>query len=171
MKYKIFAIAAADIDGVIGINNQLPWKLPEDLKRFSALTSGHTVVMGRKTYQSLPGSFRPLSGRKNIVISRSTSRQALLLPKEVELWKDPDLFLESCKLGVTKLPSDTIWIIGGAELYASTMQLWDEVFLTRLESKHEGDKYFPKFADNFSLIDTEQHSGYQFMHYRRNPSK
>jgi dihydrofolate reductase len=166
MNFKLCAIAAMDAERVIGLNNQLPWKLPQDLKRFAALTTGHTVLMGRKTYQSLPGRFRPLPQRKNIVISRGT-RQAILLPKDVELWNDPRAFLDSCRDGTTKLPSEKIWIIGGAELYAATQALWDEVYLTRIDGRHEGDAFFPAFESKFELKSKEPHEGYVFEHYAR----
>ena len=69
-------IAAVARNGVIGIDNRLPWRLPADLKHFKALTLGHTVIMGRKTWESLPASFRPLPGRQNIVVTRDDSYQA-----------------------------------------------------------------------------------------------
>lgn len=166
MGFKLCAIAAMDANRVIGLNNQLPWKLPEDLKKFSALTTGHTVLMGRKTFQSLPGRYRPLPNRKNIVVSRG-SRQALLLPKEVELWNDPLAFLAACREDQTRVPSGLVWVIGGAELYAITRPYWDEVYLTRLAAQHEGDAFFPQFESEFVLQGSEPHQGYCFEHYTR----
>lgn len=166
MPIKICAIVAMDKNRVIGLNNQLPWKLPEDLRRFSALTTGHTVLMGRKTYQSLPSRFRPLPQRKNVVATRSTA-QKLLLPKEVELCASPTDYLQSCKEGKVSLPSDQVWVIGGAEIYAATQHLWDEIYVTRIDKEHEGDAFFPDIEGQFELRERHPREGFAYEIYAR----
>lgn len=165
MKPKLIAIVAMDEDRVIGVNNTLPWKIPEDLKRFSQLTTGHTVLMGRKTFDSLPPKFRPLPGRKNIVLSRSP--QTLSLPPSVSAYSSIDELLLNCASGKENLPSDLVWIIGGAEIYSLTLPLWDELYLTRVSSKHKGDAYFPEFENKFRRVEVEEREGYSFEHYVR----
>lgn len=163
---KVNAIVAMDPARVIGINNQLPWKLPEDLRRFAQLTTGHTVLMGRKTYQSLPNSFRPLPKRKNVVVSRGSASQ-LLLPKGVELVSSPGEYIERCKTGAEVLPSEVLWIIGGSELYVATKQYWDEVFVTLLSQTYSGDVHFPEFESEFRLIEEEKCPGFSFQRWAR----
>ena len=150
---------------VIGFKNQIPWHIPDDLKRFALLTTGHTVVMGRKTYESLPAKFRPLPKRKNVIISRGLSQ--LEPPAEIEVWSDPQDFIAACLNGRVLLPSDKLWIIGGAELYQSTINFWDEVMLTLVPGQHQGDAYFPKFEQNFELVASQDLSAYRTLHYRR----
>lgn len=169
MMPKICAIVAMDEGRVIGINNQLPWKLPEDLKRFSALTTGHTVLMGRKTYQSLPSSFRPLPKRRNVVLSRG-NRHQFGIPKEVDVYTSPEEFLRDCRAGTFAVPSGVVWVIGGAEVYKQTMPFWDEVFVTRIKGTHKGDAFFPEFEGQFALQEAEESERCTFQRYVRSCS-
>jgi len=125
----ISIIAAVAENGVIGDKNRLMWHISEDLKRFKALTSGHPVVMGRKTYESLG---RPLPNRTNVVITRQ------------------ELLIEGCRVvhsfeeAVALFPRDEeIFIIGGAEIYARALPMADRLYLTRVHRAYEGDTRFP----------------------------
>ncbi|MDP1611364.1 MAG: dihydrofolate reductase [Sulfuritalea sp.] len=125
-------IAAVARNGVIGIDNRLPWHLPADLKHFKALTMGHTVIMGRKTWESLPEKFRPLPGRRNIVVTRNagyhTASATLVtsLPAALAATDDSEAF-----------------VIGGAELYAAALPLADRLQLTEIDATFKGDTWFP----------------------------
>lgn len=165
MKIQIIAIAGMDQDRVIGFQNKLPWHLPEDMKHFSQLTKGHSVLMGRKTFESLPAKFKPLPGRKNIVISRTISG----IPEmpEVLFYKTLAEFFTSLKNGELQLPSEKLWVIGGEQIYRATMHLWHEVELTLVQGEHEGDAYFPEFEDKFEVEHREDYPGYSFLRYTR----
>jgi dihydrofolate reductase len=128
-------IAAVARNRVIGINNTLPWHLPEDLKRFRALTTGHHIIMGRKTYESLN---RLLPGRTTVIVSRNPDYSvpgaltATSLRRAVEICgNDEEAFL-----------------IGGAELYLDGLKLANKLYLTEIDAEFEGDVFFP--AINFA---------------------
>ena len=163
---RVIGIVAMDEDRAIGINGKLPWHLPEDMKRFSKLTTGNTVLMGRKTYESLPEKFRPLPNRLNVVATRSAG--AISLPPGVLLSTDPAAFVTSCKRGREKIQGD-LWIIGGAEIYAATLSLWDEIQLTRVAGRYRGDVFFPVFEEQFCLVSEEAGTGCVFQRYERTP--
>ena len=162
MTIKVCAIAAMDEDRVIGIKGRLPWNLPEDMRHFSELTKGHTVLMGRKTWESLPEKFRPLPGRKNLVVSRSGEVHGAHA-----VWRDIDECIQACRSGKQEIQGEKIWIIGGAEIYKKTVNQWDELYLTLVHSKHEGDAFFPKFESNLRLADREDREGFSFLRYVR----
>ena len=133
--------------GVIGSGGQLPWRLSADLMRFKSLTMGHTLIMGRKTYDSLG---RPLPGRTSIVITR----QALLrLPAEVLLAHSLDEALHHAG------HDDTPFVIGGGEIYAQALPLAERMHVTWVEAEIEGDTRFPVWdADDWRLVAEEHHS-------------
>ena len=123
---KVKLIVACSLDLTIGNNGSMPWCLPKDLKYFKEMTEGHTVIMGRKCWESIPDQYRPLSNRDNIVLSRNES-----------------LKLEGAKVVVSI--TDAIeqngeyWIIGGAEIYRLAMPYVDEIYLTKINEKIKGD--------------------------------
>ncbi|MBP8897558.1 MAG: dihydrofolate reductase [Sulfuritalea sp.] len=125
-------IAAVARNGVIGKDNRLPWHLPADLKHFKALTTGHTVIMGRKTWESLPERFRPLPGRQNIVVTRNAGYRA-----------EGAAVVASLPAAVAAAQGDEAFIIGGAELYAAALPLGDRLQLTEIDAAFEGDTHFP----------------------------
>lgn len=133
---KICLIAALAQNRVVGINNQLPWHLPEDLKYFRRTTTGKTVIMGRKTYDSIG---RPLPNRSNIVVSRNPAckiehvQVVSSLPAALELAENISLVN-----GV-----DEIMVIGGATLYEAALPVADRLYLTLVHAEVEGDAYFP----------------------------
>jgi dihydrofolate reductase len=162
---KIIAIAAMDEGRVIGAQGRIPWHLPEDMQRFAAFTTGHTVIMGRKTFDSLPANFKPLPKRKNIVLTRHP--ETLSGVDNVEVWTSSAAFIDACRNNKVALPSDKLWIIGGAEIYLQTMPLWDEVMLTLVHGRHEGDVYFPEFEQDFLLMSKVEKDNCAFLNYVR----
>lgn len=144
---RISVIAALAKNRVIGIDNRLPWRLPEDLAHFKALTLGHPILMGRKTFESLG---RPLPGRTNIVITRN-----------------PDYAPEGCRIAAS-IPAaialchteDEVFFIGGAELYAQVIPLADRLYLTEVDIEADGDAWFPDYDRSaFKEISREPHTG------------
>lgn len=134
---NLVLIAALARNGVIGINNTLPWHLPEDMKHFREATRGKPVIMGRKTWESLPDTFRPLPGRHNIVVSRNPTYQA-----------DGATVVSSLTAALdAAVNADDVFVIGGAELYRQALPLARRMMLTRIEQDFEGDAHFPSFTD------------------------
>jgi dihydrofolate reductase len=125
-------IAAVATNGVIGDDNRLPWRLPEDLKRFRALTTGHAIIMGRKTWESLP---RPLPERQNIVVTR---RHGYVAPGA-----ETAASLDEA-LARVRLPGP-VFCIGGGEIYAEALPRADLVYLTEIARDFAGDAKFPAF--------------------------
>lgn len=163
---KVKAIAAMDEERAIGRSNSLPWDVPEDMKHFVTLTKGHTVLMGRKTFESAPMNSRPLKGRLNIVVSRTSISPNPDNP-DLKFINDPIEFIKRCKSGQELLKTDTLWIIGGAEIYRLTMPLWDEVHLTLISGTHQGDAFFPEFEKDFNLNTSNKTESCTFQHYIR----
>jgi dihydrofolate reductase len=131
-KPVVTLIAAIARNGVIGIANRLPWHLPADLRHFKALTTGHAVIMGRKTWESLPAKFRPLPGRRNIVVTRNGEYVA-----------DGATVSLSLADAVATASGDEVFVIGGAELYKAALPLADRLQLTEIDAAYEGDAWFP----------------------------
>ena len=127
----ISIVVARSANGVIGRDGGLPWRLPTDLNRFRELTLGHTVVMGRRTYESLPDAYRPLPGRRNVVLSHDPAYEA----DGAEVFERLEAALESCP--------DGCFVIGGGVTYSQALPLAQRVYATVLEDLVEGDTYFP----------------------------
>lgn len=165
-KSSLCAIVAMDEGRVIGFEGTLPWHIPEDLAYFKERTSGHVVVMGRKTWQSLPDKFRPLPNRKNIVVSRAPEK--LGLPDGVLGACSPEQALqlarETCAEGAK------VWIIGGADLYRQVIPQCDELYVTKVTGHHRGDAFLPPFEDMFRLISEQQGEQCSFLVYHRTAS-
>jgi dihydrofolate reductase len=146
-------IAAVARNGVIGANNALPWKLPADLARFRALTTGHTVIMGRKTWQSLG---RPLKDRQNVVVTRDRSFAAEGAQVAASL-RDA--------LAMSTLPGPA-FCIGGGQLYADALPLASLMYLTEIDRDFEGDVRFPPFdAHEWHARSREEHADASGMRY------
>lgn len=128
-------ILARATNGVIGHQNQIPWQLPEDMAHFRQLTMGHPVIMGRKTWDSLPARFRPLPGRRNIVVTRQSDWQA----EGAERAGSVDDALALC----SGMPD--VWVIGGAQIYAEAQPLAHDAHITEIDKAFEGDAYAPVF--------------------------
>ena len=152
----ITLLAACSKNRVIGIDNKLPWHLPEDLKRFKKLTSGKAILMGRKTYESI-GS-KPLPNRTNIVLTKDktfSSNGALVynnLDEALPIFSD-------------------IIIVGGSEIYKQTLSIADVIELTLIDKDFEGDSYFPEINDKFVEEKRESYNNgefdYHFITYKR----
>lgn len=130
---KIGLIWAQARDGVIGKDGTMPWHLPEDLAHFKRTTQGHPVIMGRKTWDSLPGRFRPLPGRANIVITRQAGWHADGALRASSLREA----LQACH------QADQAWVIGGAQIFGQAMPLADELVVTEIDADIAGDAFAP----------------------------
>ena len=142
-KNELTIIAAASTNNIIGLDNKLIWDIPRDLKRFKDLTQGHSVIMGRKTFESLP---KPLPNRTNIVVTRNTDyhHDGVIVCKSIE-----DA-LSHCK------NDSQPFVIGGGEIYSQTINIVDKIELTRIYKDYEGDAYFPDIPlDKFKLVGEE----------------
>jgi len=141
-------VAAVARGGVIGRGGTLPWHLPEDMARFRELTMGHPVVMGRRTWDSLPVRFRPLPGRRNVVVTRN------------EMWAADDAERAGSLDDALELLEDTThgFVIGGAQIFAEALPLADELLLTEIDLEVEGDTFFPSWdRDAFHETSREEH--------------
>jgi dihydrofolate reductase len=149
------AIAAMSLNRVIGCKNTIPWHLPEDFKWFKKMTTGHVVVMGRKTFESIG---KPLPNRTTIVLTRSTEPIA-----GVRTIAD----LEKLDRNAPDLVGRDIFICGGAQIYSQALPLCSDLYLTLVKRNVEGDTYFPPFEEQFRLVsklaDFEEFS---ILHYR-----
>ncbi|MCD6705770.1 MAG: type 3 dihydrofolate reductase [Thiobacillus sp.] len=146
-KPRVSVIAALARNRVIGIENRLPWRLPEDLAHFKALTLNHPILMGRKTFESLG---RPLPGRTNIVITRNPGyrRDGCLVADSIAA------ALALCR------DAAEVFFIGGAELYAQAIPLADRLYLTEVDIEAEGDARFPDYDRSaFREVSRESHTG------------
>jgi dihydrofolate reductase len=129
---KITLVAAVAKDGAIGRDNALLWHIPEDMARFKAVTAGKPVVMGRKTWDSLPAKFRPLPGRRNLVVSRTASE----LPG-AEVFASLDAALAACS-------EPEVCVIGGSDIYALALPRADRLALTEVDAVFPAaDRHFP----------------------------
>jgi dihydrofolate reductase len=142
--HMIFARAA---NGVIGRENTIPWRLPEDMARLKRLTTGWPVIMGRKTWDSLPVKFRPLPGRTNIVITRQPD------------WKDTGATTAASLADALALcaSSAEVWILGGAQIYAQAMPLAERIEVTEIAEDIEGDAYAPLLGPEWRQAAREDH--------------
>ena len=137
-------IVAAGTDGAIGKDGKLIWKISADLKRFKEITMGHPVVMGRKTWESLPK--KPLPGRRNIVVTRNAGYEAI----GAETAASPDEALRLCD-------GEEPFIIGGEQIYAAMLPFADRIYLTRVEENYpEADAWFPPLGEDWSFLEEEE---------------
>ena len=144
---RISIVAAIARGGVIGRDNGIPWRVPEDARHFRALTIGHPVVMGRRTWDSLPSPYRPLPGRRNVVLSRDPDWRAAGAERAGSL--DEALGL------VDGAPR--VFVIGGADVYAAALPIADDLLLTEIDADIDGDTVFPPFdATDFEETSRER---------------
>ncbi|HLL61077.1 MAG TPA: dihydrofolate reductase [Candidatus Nitrosocosmicus sp.] len=155
----ISLIAAVAPHNIIGSKNDLPWYLPEDLKRFKQITSGHTVLMGRKTYESIFNRLgKPLPNRKNIVITNNSNYE---VPEEVEVYSDIEQALENHA-------SDELFIIGGETIFRQTISKAHKLYITEVHKEYPGDVYFPEIkSTEWNEVNRENHEGFSFVEYVR----
>ncbi len=152
---KIKAIAAVSLNGVIGKNGDLPWRIPGELKWFKKITMGHIIVMGRKTWNSLPGL---LPGRENWILSRSA--QSI---------KDAKVFTSFDEIENTAVDR-TVFIIGGGEIYSAFLPKCKEIYLTKVQQTIQGgDVFFPSYQNDFYCAETlEKNEDFTIEKWRRN---
>ena len=155
----IALIAAVAENNVIGSKNDLPWYLPEDLKRFKELTTGHVVVMGRKTYESILTRLgKPLPNRKTVVITRQAEYP---VPTDVEVYQDIESSLAAHK-------NEDVFIIGGGEIFNQSISLADKLYITEVHKNYEGDVLFPNIDPAaWKKTSDEPHEGFAFVSYER----
>ena len=161
---KLVLIAAVARDGAIGRHNELLWNEPRDQKHFRDSTIGCSVIMGRKTWESLPARFRPLPGRRNVVVTRTVHYVAPGAERAASL--DAALaLLEGC---------DKVFVMGGGELYAAALPKADELMLTEVERDFpDADTHFPMFDRSaFKVVSREAHrssdgTAFAFVTYRK----
>jgi dihydrofolate reductase len=125
---------------VIGLNGRMPWHLPEDLAHFKRTTLGHPVIMGRKTWDSLPVKFRPLPGRMNLVISSDAQTRENLKQKGAF----PAQNMREALLICEQSGSSEVWVIGGAQIYAQALPLAHKLVITEIDAEFEGDAFAPE---------------------------
>lgn len=144
---KLHLIFARAANGVIGKDGVMPWHLPEDLAHFKRTTLGCPVIMGRKTWESLPPRFRPLPGRTNVVVTR---QQGWLAAGARVAHSLPEAIAQCGEVA-------DAWIIGGGEIYAQALSLASTAVVTEIEASYEGDAYAPQFGPNWQEVSREHH--------------
>ena len=157
----ISIVVATDKQGGIGKDNALLWHLPNDLKRFKAITSGHPIIMGRKTYDSIG---RPLPNRTNIIITQN---------KDLQL--DGCVIVHTLEDAIKACEGKDAYIIGGGSIYEQAMSIADKIYLTLVDVSLEADTHFPVIDENeWNVISSEQHTidekhqyNYQFIDLAR----
>lgn len=144
MAKHISIIVAVAENGTIGIDNNLPWHISGDLKRFKAITTGHSIIMGRKTYLSFPK--RPLPDRKNIVLTNGDYQfDGAYTAKNI------NQALELCD-------SEEVFIIGGASIYKQFLPMADKIYLTKVLKEYNGDTFFPELNMNeWNIVEQDDH--------------
>jgi dihydrofolate reductase len=163
---RISLVAAVARGGVIGREGGIPWHLPEDLAHFKELTTGHVVVMGRRTWDSLPKQFRPLSGRRNVVVTRDPGWSAGGAERAGSLEE-----ALAAAAGAAR-----VFVIGGGAIYAHALPLADDLVLTEIALDVEGDTFFPSWArDELQETSREDRvaadgTPFAFVTYSRAPS-
>ncbi len=154
----IALIAAVAQNNCIGKNGQLPWHMPEDLAHFKLLTTSKVVLMGRKTWESLPEKFRPLPNRLNIVITRQTD---FVVPTGVEKYS-------SIAAALAAHTDENVMVIGGAEMYRATIDLADTLYITHIHENVDGDAFFPTIDDSiWKKTEVESHAKFDLVTYKK----
>lgn len=158
---RISIIAAMAANRAIGINNTLPWHLPEDLKRFKELTMGHHIVMGRKTYDSIG---KPLPGRTTVIVTRN-----------MDYAVPGCMAANSLDAALTAALGDNeVFFVGGADLYRQVMPIANRIYLTEIQRVYDGDAFFPEFdPKQWQETARDKHQGkdfeYHYVTYDRQP--
>lgn len=151
----VVAIGAKDRS--IGAENKLLWHIPDDMKRFRDITMGHPVIIGRKTYESLPSKFRPLPGRDNIVVTRDESYEALGAQVAHSL--------EEAVALAKSMSQGEIHIGGGQQIYEQALPLIDKLYLTVVHSGKSGDTFFPAYEHLFTKKTSREEREYEGLRY------
>lgn len=159
MKPIISLVVAAADNNVIGKDNAMPWHIPEDFKHFKNVTMGKPCIMGRKTFESILSSLgKPLPGRVNIIVSRSNYQHTGALT-----CKDLDEAIDQA----SKIDTDEICIVGGAQIYAQAITLANKIHLTRVHQSPEGDAFFPGLGTEWKEQSRDDRDGFSFLTYTK----
>ena len=152
---KLIAIAAMARNRVIGRAGTIPWRISDELRWFKRATTGHTVLMGRKTYESLG---RPLPNRRNLVVTRGPEIEGVEVVRDLAAFAPADY----------AAPGTDVFVIGGAEIYAQLLPRCDELWLTSVPMEPEGDAFFPVFEELFDFRETMlEHPEFEVRRYIR----
>ena len=158
MSMHLTAVVAMTPDRVIGKEGKLPWHLPEDLAFFKRTTSGHPIVMGRKTFESIG---RPLPKRRNIVLTRDLTWSA----EGVEVIHQPE------DLEILPGLDGRVFIIGGSEIYAAFLPKLDDLVVSHVYERHDGDTWLPEFENGFPKVEVlESHPDFEVRRHSRTPA-
>ncbi|MEU6558955.1 dihydrofolate reductase [Nocardia nova] len=152
---RVGLIWAQTPSGVIGADNTIPWRVPEDMAHFRAVTADHPVLMGRRTWDSLPERFRPLPGRRNIVITRQAD------------WSAPGAERAESVPGAIELAAaDTVWVMGGGEIYREAMVYATDLMVTEVDADIAGDVYAPAIVGDWGVEDAPWQESRSGLRYR-----
>lgn len=160
-------IAAISDNFVIGLNNRMPWHLPEDLKLFKQRTLGNIIIMGRKTFESIG---RPLPGRTTIVISSSDKVRETLGESGIKVCADLESALKEAASAAEKpsAKNPKIFVAGGASVYAQAIDGAQQLYISRVPGNFDGDTFFPKFTNiEWRLTGSEKHADFTLESYSR----
>ena len=161
---QVHLIYARAANGVIGKDGTMPWHLPEDMAHFKQLTHGCPVIMGRKTWDSLPPRFRPLPGRTNIVVTRQ--------PEWNKMGAQRSSSLHNALQIAEQTNATTVWVIGGAQIYAQALPLAQRVEVTEIAQDFDGDAHAPELGPEWVETAREAHTStnglaFAFVRYER----
>jgi dihydrofolate reductase len=153
-------IAAVAENGVIGVGGEMPWHLPADLRHFKETTTGHPVIMGRHTYESIvAGLGEPLPGRTSIVLTTGD----LDAPEGVVLARGVEEALDAAR----DADDEVAYVVGGGTVYEQFLPLVDRMLLTEVHDSFDGDTHFPEFDDEWVEVEREERDGFAFVTYER----
>lgn len=151
-------IAALAQNNCIGKDGKLPWSIPEDMQHFKDITTGHVVLMGRKTWESIPLKFRPLPNRTNVILTRDPT------------YTVPDGVIVCTSLTdvIQKFSNEKILVIGGADIYRQTIDIADTLSITHVYQDVSGDAFFPEIKkDVWKETEREERNGFAFVTYKK----
>lgn len=163
---RVSAIAAIGKNRVLGKSNQLLWHIPDDLKRFKALTLGHPVIMGRKTFESIVAILgKPLPGRTNVVVTRNID----FVNRYDDGFPKPFMVASGIEEAIEKANGapggEEVFIGGGGEIYRQALPFTDKLYMTLIDDEKEGDSFFPEYEADFKKVVFEEAREYEGLKY------
>jgi dihydrofolate reductase len=161
---RVVLVAAVAENGVIGVDGEMPWHYPEDLRRFKQTTMGHPVVMGRRTYEAIVDRLDgPLPGRTTVVVSRQADPE---LPEGAVHAESVEAALDAAAEALAP-DQAAVYVAGGATVYEQFLDRADELRITEIPEAPEGDVHFPAIGEAWTEVDREPHGDLAFVTYRR----